>query len=1112
MGNLRVAAVGEPGHMLGKIVPPVLAPSIVERPRATARLVTAVARRLAVLTAGPGFGKTTLLATWAEGHHCAWYSVTAVDRDPFTFARGLVTGLTLRVPGLADDLAPALEGGRGPDVPVDDAVAAFVPALAGALHARLGSDVTLVIDDVQELDGHPASARLLADLCHMAPPRLHVVLSSRGDPPFGTERLRLHGHVHVLTGETLAFDRADTARLLRAVAGQQAERHAATVERLTGGWPAAVRLVAEALAGAPGPDAVLDGLVARGGTVDLVGDLLEREVFGAGDGGLVEVVRVGAVLDGFNADLLAALGVPDAADVVGRIRRRGIHVTPAAGTPDWYSLTPVTRDYAVRRLGSDPADVARLRRAAASWHAARGESAVALRYLTQAGDGEAAARLLRTDGPALLAAGHAAAVLEALAIVPDAARSPELDLVEGEACQVRGDWSRAVERLARLVPGSGPAPAAAAWRLGLIHHLRGDLDAALDVYARGLADEGGAAADRALSGAWGAAAVWLRGDVERCRQWATEAEALAAVSGSHRALAATHTALAMLAALDGDRRSNDMHYLRALDHAQRAGDVLQLIRIRANRGSRFLEEGYYAEALAELDTAVGFADLAGFAALRMLALYNRGEAARRLGRLEEATADFTAALAEGQRLGSRMAAYALNGLGDVNAEHGNSSLARASYEEALGLAEPAGDVQGIVPALAGLALALAPDDPDEAERVAARALAYPPSLGRCGALLAAARVAARRGDRSALRQRAEAAAALARSRRDRAGLAEALELRAAYQALDPAASAGASAAGSLREALALWESLGCPLPLARTRLALARLAPGADTAATLDEVERVTRDRGARGLAADAAAVRRELTHRSLPEVSLRTLGGFRVQLAGGAVPHAGWPSRSARDVLKILAAHRGGPVDLAEIGRLLRPTDPEPAAARHAAEAVGDVRRVLDPAGRWPADRYVAADEVAAWLRTEHVEVDVEVFLRRAETALEKPGGAGVDDLAVAEVAYTGDFCAEDAGAPWARPLRDEARSRYVAVTRELAGRYAAEGDHETAVRYLLRLLGCEPYDERAHLALVRALDAGGRHKDARQVYRAYDGRMDELGVPAEPYPEAVTGPVPGA
>src|SRR5690606_10370446 len=97
---------------------------------------------------------------------------------------------------------------------------------------------------------------------------------------------------------------------------------------------------------------------------------------------------------------------------------------------------------------------------------ARGHLASAVRYLTLAGDGPALAAALERHGGTLLAAGESATVLAALAAVPEADRSPALDLVEGEACQVRGDWARAVECLSRLVPPQGPVPAAVAWRLG----------------------------------------------------------------------------------------------------------------------------------------------------------------------------------------------------------------------------------------------------------------------------------------------------------------------------------------------------------------------------------------------------------------------------------------------------------------------------------------------------------------------------------------------------------------------------------------------------------------------------------------------------------------------
>src|SRR4030095_3138683 len=127
---------------------------------------------------------------------------------------------------------------------------------------------------------------------------------------------------------------------------------------------------------------------------------------------------------------------------------------------------------------------------------------------------------------------------------------------------------------------------------------------------------------------------------------------LATACGDDRALAAAHTAMAMLAALEGDRAANDAHYLRALQAAERAGDVLHLARIRANLGSRSTEEGFYREALVELEAAVRLAELSGYAAVLALAQTNRGEAQLGLGRLDEAIAELGGGQGGHQRGGS----------------------------------------------------------------------------------------------------------------------------------------------------------------------------------------------------------------------------------------------------------------------------------------------------------------------------------------------------------------------------------------------------------------------------------------------------------------------------
>src|SRR5690606_20136283 len=151
------------------------------------------------------------------------------------------------------------------------------------------------------------------------------------------------------------------------------------------------------------------------------------------------------------------------------------------------------------------------------------------------------AELLERHGRELLAAGNAALVLTAADAIGTADRTFTVDLLEGQAHQLRGDWDRAVVRLGRLVPADGPVPPEVAWRLGLIHHLRGELSEALAMYRRGLATAGGTDATTvylALCAAWGAGAAWLCGVVGEARDLVERAEALADASGDHAAWAA----------------------------------------------------------------------------------------------------------------------------------------------------------------------------------------------------------------------------------------------------------------------------------------------------------------------------------------------------------------------------------------------------------------------------------------------------------------------------------------------------------------------------------------------------------------------------------------------
>lgn len=1050
------------------------------------------------MIADAGFGKSTLLASWSTGRSTAWYTVTDVDREIGSLATGLVDAIGLRVPSVPTSVRGLMAAGRGPDAEADEPIRAGAHAalIADALEQHLARDLVLVIDELAEIGEEDPAARFLEILTHMAPARLHIVLAARRPPPFAVERLRGQGQVLGIDGGMLAFRPAETAELLCELLGADGATLAGDVQEITDGWPAAVRLAAEALRVVPREErpSVIGRLLQPGGAVYAY---LATEAVARSEPRVRSMLEAVAPLNRFSVELCEALGIHEAGHMIPELASRGLFVQ-SIGDAGWYQLTPMLREFMAGESADVKGDRAKLSRAA-TWHLRFGEPRDAVSCLVGAGDSSRLRKLLERSGGAMLAAGDVDAVLRSIDALPVNGRSQVIDELEGEARQVRGDWDGALRCFARVAPTDGPMPARLAWRTGLILHLRGELDAALETYARGRTD-GADPVNEALLHAWWASALWLRGEVENCRGMAALALDGATTAQDDRALAASHTVMAMLAAMDSDRRANDAHYLRALEHAQRANDVLQTIRIHVNRGSHFGEEGYYAEALAQLDEAIRLADLSGFAAWRALALSNRGQVLLYLGRLDEAMAELQASRALYQRLESRFVCYPLIYLGELYLERGDLALARAHFEEAIGVTEAGGDQQGLIPALSGLARVLVHSEPQRAADLAVRAVDAGPVLGRTIALLAAGHVALMRGFRSDARLLATQAESLARERRDRAGLAQGIEL-SVRAAAEPAAERD-----RLEEALMLWRDIDNPIGEARAELALAELLPAAEARPLAEGAQRRLQHLGARRLAADAGHLLEQLAHHAPTAVEISSLGGFQVLLDGQPVPLAKWRSRKARDVLKLLVAARGRRIAREQLLEALWPDDSPDQSSPRLSVALSTIRAVLDPHKKHSASHYLAADRSSVRLQLENLSVDVEGFFESADRGLTlyaagRPEAPAV--LAQAEAAYRGDFLAEDPYEDWAIATREAARGLYQRVAGSLARIASAAEAYGEAADYLWRMLERDPWDEEAHLQLVSVLAAGGRPGEARRAYRRYAARMRELDLETAPFPE---------
>jgi ATP/maltotriose-dependent transcriptional regulator MalT/DNA-binding SARP family transcriptional activator len=1051
-----------------------------------------LARRLAVIHADTGLGKSTLLHSWTAGINAVTYQATGDDTDVALFARRLADTLGGAVPGLSADLVPGTTADNvtaGGTTSQPDALAELI---GESLTSRLKRDAVLVVDDVHAI-GDGAASRFLAGLIRHAPPLLHLVLAGRTLPPVPTERLRTNGELVELYGADLAFTVEEVARLLEITLGADATSLAPAIHRTTAGWPAAVRLSAGALTEISPPDrpTYVTSVAKRGGIAGLARVIINGEPVE-----IRQLLATVAVFDEVCSDLLDAVGVRDRA-LLATLARRGLFLVPGASGDGWYRVHPLVRDAVQNEGRVTESDAARLRSTSAGWLLAADRPHDAVNVLMAAADHPQLVATLRQVGQQLISDGQAATVNRAVTSLPDRHRTATMERLAGDAYQWRGQWTDALACYERARPPCGTLDAGLAWRMGLIHYFRGDAASAMSIYQRAESTTE-PTRDRALLLAWTAAAHWGGGDVDTCGRVAAEALRVAADVDDAQAQAAAHTVLSMLAVVEGDPRASDAHYEAALEQAKRAGDVLQLARIRSNRGSHLVAEGAYAEALDELDQAISMADLAGFSAFAALALNNRGEARLRLGRLEEAHSDLRTAAAAFEELGSGWIAFPLPALGAIAALRGDVTTAQQRYERALALAEEAGDVQAQVPVLSGLARLIADEDPERATTLAARAVARGTDHGAVTATLAAGWVALARGDLGDARAYADQSRRAAEARRDRPGAADAVTLQAA-------ATGDPDLAG---ESIKAWEKIGDPIGWARAIISCARVLDDSTARTELRNVHSRMREIGCRQLETAATSALAGLRPEPASRIRVETLGRVRVVRDGQVVDVSTWKSRKARDLLKVLISRRGRPLTRDHAIEILWPGQTPAEVGNRLNVILSTIRSQLDPRRTAGPEGVVPSDGDAFRLDCEHVEIDVEQFLADAANGLrlvrEDRETDATPYLRRAEACYTGDFLEECRYDEWAAPLREEARATYREVATRLAGQSRRAGDADAAIRYLLRALECDPYDERSHLDLVTVLAASGRPGDARRHYRTYCSRMDELEVDAAPFPVA--------
>jgi ATP/maltotriose-dependent transcriptional regulator MalT len=418
----RLAAGGVPVIVATKLARPPARSDHLRRERLLAALRSGSPRRLTLVAAPPGFGKTTLLSAWAASEDgVAWLLLDDDDNDPVRFVSYVIEALQTVHPAIGSQARVAL---RGPGAGLPEVI---LPLLVNDLAAPDTGPVALILDDYHEITS-PEVHDALGYLIERSPPSLRIAIASREDPPLALPRLRARDQLCEIRAADLRFT-ADEARefLAGALENRLADADAERLRERTEGWPAALHLATLSLRSSADPRAFVDAFA---GDDRHVVDFLTSEVLAGLDPEIRAFLTQTSILDRFTAPLCDAVrGRDDAAGILKALEQSSQLLVALDTRREWYRYHPLLADVLRQEAAahSTPERSAAHARASA-WYRDQGLVVDAARHAHAAGDAIAAVDLLRRFWPLFFEQGQFATVAGWIEALPCGALADDWSL------------------------------------------------------------------------------------------------------------------------------------------------------------------------------------------------------------------------------------------------------------------------------------------------------------------------------------------------------------------------------------------------------------------------------------------------------------------------------------------------------------------------------------------------------------------------------------------------------------------------------------------------------------------------------------------------------------
>jgi LuxR family maltose regulon positive regulatory protein len=383
----------KPPIIATKFFKPNIRPEAVRRPQLFARLDEGRQRKLTLISAPAGFGKTTLVSEWIFdcGQPVAWLSLDQEDNDPIRFLTNLVYSLKTAPINIGDGFLGTLESPQ----PLQ-----FEFVLTTLLNeiSSIPDHFFLVLDDYHVIDAKPVNDALVFLLEHL-PQQMHLVIATREDPPLPLARLRARGQLAELRAADLRFSPSEAAEFLNRVMGLNLQtKDIAALEARTEGWIAGLQLAAISMRGQKDAAGFIKSFT---GSHRFVLDYLAEEVLQHLPERERSFLLQTSILGSMCGPLCDAVtGQDDSKEMLEELERGNMFVVPLDDRRQWYRYHHLFADVLqVRAMAGQPNHLPSLHLRACAWYECSGLRAEAIHHALAAQDFERAAELIQLAWP-----------------------------------------------------------------------------------------------------------------------------------------------------------------------------------------------------------------------------------------------------------------------------------------------------------------------------------------------------------------------------------------------------------------------------------------------------------------------------------------------------------------------------------------------------------------------------------------------------------------------------------------------------------------------------------------------------------------------------------------